>query len=348
MFDRAQTWQREHDDAEVALVDALSWHADFIRAGGSPVAALITEAVRDDVRAGGPLASVLPESVRFGDLVSLRVMAAVHRLAIERLAPRVALHLPTLGGSPPTSELAREDFRAAIVDALVAHEDLLLASLAHTPQTNETGRSALLRCALSRLGTSRPVRLREIGASAGLNLRADHLPGNPDLEVGPLPPILDRVGCDLHPIDPTTTEGRVTLSSYIWVDDVDRFERLRRALVVAEQVPATLVTADAVDFVESLELVDCATTLLWQSAFWTYLRDSVRSRITTAIEHLGSQATAERPFAYASWEFSGDVADHRPEFFLSFTTWQGDVSDGQVALLASGDSHGTSSALIRD
>ncbi|MDI1289260.1 MAG: hypothetical protein PSX37_04820, partial [bacterium] len=80
MSDRAQTWQREHDDAEVAIVDALSWHSDFIRGAGSPVAALITEAIRDDVRDGGPLAAVLPTRVRFGDLVSLRVMAAVHRL----------------------------------------------------------------------------------------------------------------------------------------------------------------------------------------------------------------------------------------------------------------------------
>ena len=348
MSDRAQTWQREHDDAEVAIVDALSWHTDFIRAAGSPVAALITESIRDDVRDGGPLASVLPERVRFGDLVSLRVMAAVHRLAIERRAPRVAMHLPTLGGTPPSTDAGRADLSAAVVAALVEHQDVLLASIAHTPQTNETGRAALLRCVLSRLDTSRPVRLREIGTSAGLNLRADHLPGNPALEDGPLAPIRDRVGCDLHPIDPTTTEGRVTLSSYIWVDDVDRFERLRRALVVAEQVPATLVTADAADFVEGLDLIDGTTTLLWHSAFWTYLPDPVRLRITAAIGRLARQASADRPFAYASWEFSGDVSDHRPEFFLSFTTWQGDPSDGQVSLLASGDSHGTSSALIRD
>lgn len=341
-------WQREDDDAEVTIVDALSWHADFIRAGGSPVAALITDAILDDVRSGGPLAGALPERVRFGDLVTLRVMAAVHRLALERRAPRVAMHLPTLGGSPLRLESDIAAFRAAVVEALLDHEDVLRASVAQTPQTNETGRAAVLRCALSRLDFGLPVRLREIGTSAGLNLRADHLPGRPHMEAGPLPAILDRVGCDLNPIDPMTTEGRLRLTSYIWVDDVERFERLRRAFVVAERVPATVVTADAADFVEDLELVDGATTVLWHSAFWTYLPEAVRSRITLAIERLGREASADRPFAYASWEFSGDIADHRPEFFLTLTTWQGGEDDGQPLVVASGDSHGNLATLIDD
>lgn len=348
MSDRAQTWQREDDDAEVTIVDALSWHADFIRAGGSPVAALITEAILDDVRSGGQLASMLPARVRFGDLVTLRVMAAVHRLALERRAPRVAMHLPTLGGTPLQSEFDVEQFRVAVVEALVDHEDVLRASIAQTPQTNETGRAAVLRCALSRLDFGLPVRLREIGTSAGLNLRADHLPGRPQMEAGPLPAVLDRVGCDLNPIDPMSTEGRLRLTSYIWVDDVERFERLRRAFVVAEHVPATVITADAADFVEDLELADGATTVLWHSAFWTYLPEAHRARITRAVERLGRDATADRPFAYASWEFSGDIADHRPEFFLTLTVWRGGEDDGQPMVVASGDSHGNLASLIDD
>ena len=82
------------------------------------------------------------------------------------------------------------------------------------------------------------------------------------------------------------------------------------------------------------------------------LQESTASRSTAefsaAVDRLGSQANADRRFAYASWEFSGDIADHGPEFFLSFTTWRGSDRDGQVSLLASGDSHGTSSALIKD
>lgn len=348
MSDQAQAWERRDDNADVALVDALSWHAEFIRRMGSPVAVAITEAVIDDVRNDGPLAGILPARVRFGDLITLRVMAAVHRLALERRAPLVAIHLLTLGGTPPESSAARADFQMAVVDALVAHEEVLLSSVARTPQTNETGRASVLRCALSRLPFDHPVRLREIGASAGLNLRADHLPGHPVLEAGPLPPVVDRIGCDLHPIDPTTTEGRLTLSSYIWVDDVERFERLGRALSIAERVPAQVVPADAADFVEGLRLEAGLTTLLWHSAFWTYLPDSTRGRITAAIERLGSQATAERPFAYASWEFSADVADHGPEFFLNLTTWQGSEDDGQSRLIASGDSHGNSATLISE
>lgn len=346
MSGEPQEWVRADDNAEVDLADALAWHVDFVRRAGSPVAALVVEAVLGDLRAGGVLAGVLPRRVRFGDLVALRVMAAVHRLAIERRAPRVALHLPTLGGLPPATEDERDRFRGAVVDALIDHEPVLRASITHTPQTNETGRAALLRCVLSRVDVTRPVRLREIGASAGLNLRADHLPGLPGLEAGPMPPILDRIGCDLHPVDPTSTEGRTTLSSYVWVDDVDRFERLRRALAVAASVPASVVTADAADFAESLELLDGTTTVLWHSAFWTYLPDDARARISAAIERLGSLATASRPFVHASWEFSGEAGIHRPDFVLTLRSWSGAAGDGAPRTLAAGNSHGSSATLL--
>ena len=48
--------------------------------------------------------------------------------------------------------------------------------LDHPPQTNEVGRGAALAGALCHLVAQhdRPVRLVEIGTSAGLNLRADH------------------------------------------------------------------------------------------------------------------------------------------------------------------------------
>ena len=333
-------WVRPDDDAVVAMSDALRWHWDYIRDGGYPVAALIVEAVLADVTAGGPLSEALPTTTRFGDLPSLRVMAAVHRLALERRSAAVALHLPTLGGTPPHGDEARGLFRRAVVDALVAHPAVLAASLGQTPQTNETGRAALLRCALSRLDPAMPVRLREIGTSAGLNLRADHLPGLPGLEAGPLPRVEDRIGCDLHPIDPSTADGRTRLSSYIWVDDVERFERLRRALIVASQVPATVVTADAADFVEELELHEGSTTVVWHSAFWLYLDRATRDRINAGLERLGAQADARRPLAHASWEWSDFSVDQSAPFALVLRTWTGSPDDGRPEVLATGNSHG--------
>ena len=59
---------------------------------------------------------------------------------------------------------------------------------------------------------------------------------------------------DLAPVDATSTEGRLALTSFIWPDHLKRFERLRRALEVSGGIDVSLVTADALDYVRGLEL----------------------------------------------------------------------------------------------
>ena len=63
-----------------------------------------------------------------------------------------------------------------IVLTAANHSGSLRAALDQPPQTNEVGRSAALIGGLLRInrGSDVPVRLFEIGSSAGLNLRADH------------------------------------------------------------------------------------------------------------------------------------------------------------------------------
>jgi hypothetical protein len=272
-------------------------------------------------------------------MVGLRLMAIVHRLAIERRAPGVALYLPTLGGQPPTGAFVA-DFAAAVVAALVDHPVETSRGLQQTPQTNESGRAALLRIALSHLGPDVPVHLHEIGASAGLNLRADHLPGLPSLEAGPMPEIVQRSGCDLDPLDPTTSDGRTALSSYVWVDDVVRFERLRHALQVAAQVPATVVRQDAATYVEGISLSQGTTTVVWHSAMWLYLPGDAKQRILRALTALGEGAAPDRRLAHVSWEWLPGVDDASAPFELVLRTWQGRPDDGSARLLARGHSHG--------
>jgi len=336
---------RPSDNAIVPAVDAVAWQRDYVGEAGAVVAAQILDAVLVDLVAEGPLSGTVPAEVRFGDLVPLRIMAAVHRLAITRMAPSVALHLPTLGGTPPSIG-QRADFVTAVVDSLVANPDVLRASLAQTPQTNEVGRSALLRCALSRLDARQGVRLREIGCSAGLNLRADHLPGVAAIEAGPLPNVIDRVGCDLNPVDPTTTEGRVHLTSYIWVDDLPRYERLRHALDIAAAFPADVVQQDAASFVESMSLLDGATTVLWHSAMWPYLTDEQRQRILAGLHELGGGATATRSLAHVSWEWTGHPVDPRISFELVLRRWRAGADDGRAFVLARGGGHGNEPFLV--
>src|SRR5437588_188636 len=82
-----------------------------------------------------------------------------------------------------------------------------------------------------------PLRILEIGASAGLNLRWDHYRyeadgagwGDPSSSVrltghhqGASPPfeihanVAERRGCDLAPLDASSADDRVTLLSFMW------------------------------------------------------------------------------------------------------------------------------------
>ena len=331
--------ERPSDDDQVWLADALRWQAQYCAGRGSPVAARICETVSgasDDL-----LRDQLPARVRFGDLIGLRVMATVHRLALERLAPQVAMHLPTLGGTPPVDMRSWQAFDAAVITALLEHPRVLAWSLDHVPQTNETGRAVLLRRGLSLLGDlglPEPVRLVEVGSSAGLNLRADRLPGNPQLEAGPMPPIIERLGCDLHPIDPTTQDGRTTLSSYIWVDDVGRFQRLGQALRIAAEVPASVRKASALTFVNGLNLQQGAVTLLWHSAMWLYMPIDSRQGIQRRLAELGGAASTSSPLVHLSWEWQPGGQD---TFTLVLRTWNGREHAGEPLLLATGASHGS-------
>ena len=146
----------------------------------------------------------------------------------------------------------------------------------------------------------RPLRLVEIGASAGLNLRADRFrveladgrsvgPASSPVVLrdpwrGSLPPlsprldVVERLGCDVAPLDITTTEGRLRLTSYVWPDQPERLERLRGALQLASEVPATVEQVGAADFLDRLTLQDGTTTVVWHSVMWQYLDPADQDR----------------------------------------------------------------------
>ena len=262
----------------------------------------------------------------------------MHRLAIRRQAPAVAVHAPTLGGTSPfaaeSPDAAVAAFSEAVVDTVAGHPDDTAEALTRIPQTNEVGRARALRVALSR--SDLPVRLFELGASAGLNLRADHLPGEYRLEAGPLPRIVERRGCDLHPLDPTSASDREWLSSFVWMDDTDRFAALAGALKVAGQVPVTVERTDAATFVEALGVVDGATTVVWHSAVWPYFTPDTQHAITGRLAALGASATANTPLWQVWWE---PTMDDPRVFELVVRQWTGLASGPTTGVLARGDAH---------
>lgn len=134
--------------------------------GSAMYAELLTRAAGDP---GGAVAAVLGERTETGFV--LRMLGTVHRLVLEGRAPALAEHYPTAGGTKDPLA-AWPAFR----DVLVEHAAEIREGLADPPQTNEVGRAAPLVGGLLTVAdaTGLPIRLLEIGASAGLNLRADH------------------------------------------------------------------------------------------------------------------------------------------------------------------------------
>ena len=348
----------QQPDSVGHLVHHLRWQADACRSLGSPFYADLLARVADDVVAHGPAAAVLAghENDPGPSGLALRLMGAVHRLVLERRAARLAVYFPSVGGTADAAGAW-----PVLRDLLQAERAWLRGRLDQAPQTNEVGRAAALVGGLLHVADRwpGPLRLAEIGASAGLNLRADHYRvrftsgpdgvGPPDSPVvlpdawaGRRPPVearlevVERLGCDLAPVDPTTTEGRLLLTSFVWPDQVDRLARLRGALEVAARVPATVEQGSAGDFVSRLELADGATTVLWHSIMWQYLEPPERAAVTERIGALGARATADRRFAHLSLEPRRRTPSAPHEPLVVLRTWPG----GEPRVLATASPHG--------
>jgi hypothetical protein len=286
---------------------------------GSPLTGALLEGAADDYVAGGVMADLLEPHAEepAGSVLSLRLAGSMHRLVLERKAPELALHYPSVGGTAPVEQLWPAAERAAR-----EHLDELRALVTRPVQTNEVGRAAALVGALALLGGR--IRLLELGSSAGLNLRCDafaydvapdQVLGDPDSPVrlvrpwdGVLPDgsfdVTSRRGCDPDPIDTSTPDGRLTLTSYVWGDQVERLERLRAAFEVAARLPASVEQSGALAFLtrELADLPEGSTTVVWHSVVWQYVDPAERAAVDALLERVGSRATSTAPLARVSLE----------------------------------------------
>jgi hypothetical protein len=99
-------------------------------------------------------------------VLALRLMGAVHRLALRGDAPELAAHYHSAGGRPGD---AWPHFVAVLRD----HRAELRRLVENPVQTNEPGRCVALLGGFLEVArvTGKPLRLLEVGASAGLNRR---------------------------------------------------------------------------------------------------------------------------------------------------------------------------------
>lgn len=290
--------------------------------GGSALYAGLLDEVMADVAAGGPCRVVLEPFAGepWADAVVLRFLAAVHELVLDGSAPELARHYPSVGGTPG------DGVGAALVGAIEHHRERVAERTAAPIQTNEVGRSvALLGGYFALAADGRPLRVLEVGASAGLNLRFDHFryeagtaafgPAAAEVRfVEPwtgCPPRLDgaievveRRGCDTRPLDPASAKDRLRLRACVWPDQPDRRRRLDGALAIAARVPAPVDRADATTWIAAqlAAPMQGVTTVVVHSIVAQYLTADRRRGLEQAIADAGACATADAPVAWLRME----------------------------------------------
>jgi hypothetical protein len=277
-------------------------------------------------------------------------MGAVHRLVLTGDGPELAPFYRSVGGTE-----GPDGVWEAFGDVVAKHVDLLREEVKRPVQTNEVGRAGALVGGFLSVAErfSLPLRVLELGASAGLNLRWDHFhyeargerwgPSDSpvrlcDFDTPPIPPlsveatVQERRGCDRSPLDPTSPEDQITLLSFVWCDQAWRIRRLRAAFEVAEKVPAQVDRANAPDWLEEQLGMHSKgmATVVYHSIFMQYLTDADRERTIEALHTSGAEATTEAPLGWLRMEHAGDHADVR------LTMWPG----GEDRLIAHSGYHG--------
>lgn len=313
------------------MVEVIRLQEAACEQAGSHLYAQVLSAIADDFERGGPSAALLSPwtANALADAIPLRLLAAVHRIVLDGRASSLAQFFPSAGGTD------MGDPGATFLATLEEHHEEVVDGMSRGVQTNEVGRACALVGGFHAVAaqTGLPLRILEVGASAGLLLRWDQFTyvagdrrwgagsglqfddpwaGEPPVFVDDLR-IADRAGCDINPIDPTTTDGVNTLRGFLWPDQAHRRERLDAAIEVARAYPATVERADAGAWVEErlAEPTPGMATVVYHSIVLQYLPRPSFDRMRAAISDAGARATSDAPIHWLRMEPAGDVADLR-------------------------------------
>ena len=285
---------------------------------------------------GNPLADALP----------LRAAGGMHRLALQGVEPFKAAY-------------ERLDSDPAVLDELAsaaASWPAMAGWLGNPPQTNEVMRSAVLLGGFLEVARAQrlPLRLLEMGASAGLNLLWDRYRcrlgsgawGPEDSPVvlepewsGSSPAaaeivVASRQGVDQLPVDLSVPAQRIRLLSYVWAEQSERMARVRSALELASRDPPPVQRGDAADWVEAglATLPEGQTTVLYHSYVWSYLPKPVQDRISAALDQAAARTHGGTGLAHLAFE----SVDGTERSALSLTLWP----SGDRRVLADAHPHG--------
>lgn len=103
-----------------------------------------------------------------GAALALRLASGLHALVLKGIDPH-------LEAAYPPNNVANPVFINAVIGAMTRHDEFLCHWIESASQTNEVGRSGVIIAAAHWLHTNfgLPLKLSELGASAGLNLLFD-------------------------------------------------------------------------------------------------------------------------------------------------------------------------------
>jgi hypothetical protein len=324
---------------ELSLPDHFRGFAATVERDGGSTYPAICRSVADDERVlsiltGAPLAQRRP----------LLLLAAVHFLLLSGTEHPLAEYYDTVAQvrgvpyEPPNGD-AGTAFTAFCQSYRRELEQLIAT---RTTQTNEVGRCSALLPGLcdiaSRYEWKVPLALLDLGTSAGLNLLFDDysytyrsasddgvLTAGPkgsavsiectardDLHALPelrLPPLSERVGLDLSPVDPFSEDAALWLLACQWPDNAVRFDRLRAALanVRASDDPPRLEQGDMVHDLPRIAATIGGTTPLVVFHSWVaaYLDEEQQQTLAAEVRALGGTRPVHHLYCESPFETPG-------------------------------------------
>jgi hypothetical protein len=327
---------------------------EVCEAMGSPFTGRLLHLAAARLRPVTPFAEAVldwPDARMIDDALALRFAGALHALVLSgRDADLAAAY-------PPADAPDDDALWAAVLTALERHDAFLTGFLDHPPQTNETGRAAVLLLGFQQAAreTEMPLWMLELGASAGLNQHWDafryDLGGEswgPDASPVVLRPEwrgappelapLDKAAayaCDRNPLDIGDPDAALRLRSYVWPDQAERLRRLDGAIGIALERGVRLARADAADWIAaSLALRPGGkATVVYHSVFWQYMPVETQRAVRSAIEVAGDLSDDRAPLCWVRME---PYEEDRRKAALYYTRWP----DPERRILAFCDYHG--------